>query len=131
MESTATCAFCGSEAPTSKMDMTGNGWRCNACAVRSDLAVVQGRPTGMAEHLTPGELQTVVEQGGKEAVLGGLLALGGIAGTLLSIASGAQIIIVFSGAMVAGLGMLGHGLYRRKQAQAALRHLPAARVITR
>ena len=131
MESTATCAFCGSEAPTSKMDMTGNGWRCNACAVRSDLAVVQGRPTGMAEHLTPGELQDVVVQGAREAALGGVLALGGLGGTLLVIASGAPVVIVFSGAMIAGISMLGHGLYRRKQAQAALRHLPGARVVTR
>lgn len=131
MEATAPCAFCGSALPTSKMDMTGNGWRCAACAVRSDLAVVQGRPTGMAEHLTPGELAIVVAQGGKEAGLGGLLAAGGIAGTLLSLASGAQAVVVFSGAMLAGFAMVSHGLYRRKQAQAALRHLPGARVITR
>jgi hypothetical protein len=131
MESTATCAFCGSEAPTARMDMTGNGWRCAACAVRSDLAVVQGRPAGMAEHLTPGELQDVIVGGRQEAVLGAVIAVGGAAGTLVSIMSGAQIIIVFSGAMIAGLGMIGHGLYRRKQAKAALRHLPDARVITR
>ena len=131
MESTATCAFCGSEAPTSKMSMTGNGWRCAACEVRSDLAIAQGRPTGMAEHLTPGELQDVVVQGGQEAALGALLALGGLGGTLLSIASGASIVIVFSGAMIAGISMVGHGLYRRKQAKAALRHLPGARVVAR
>lgn len=131
MEATAPCAFCGSELPPSKMDMTGHGWRCAACAVRSDLAVVQGRPTGMAEHLTPGELAIVVAQGRKEGVLGGLLALGGLAGTLLSIASGAQIVIVFSGAMIAGFGMVGHGLYRWRQARAALQHVPGARVITR
>ena len=111
--------------------MTGNGWRCAACAVRSDLAVAVGRPTGMAEHLTPGEFEDVVAQGGKEAALGGLLAAGGVAGTLLSLASGAQIVIVFSGAMIAGFGMVGHGLYRRKQARAALRHVPGARVIKR
>ena len=131
MDSTATCAFCGTEGPTSKMDMTGNGWRCAACAVRSDLAIVQGRPTGMAEHLTPGELQAVISQGAKEAALGVLLALGGFAGTVLSIASGAHVVIVFSGALVTGLARLGHGLYRRKQARAALRHLPGARVVTR
>jgi hypothetical protein len=128
---TATCAFCGSEAPTAKMDMTGNGWRCTACAVRSDLAIVQGRPAGMAEHLTPGELQEVMVQGRQEAMLGAVVAVGGVAGTLLTIASGAQIIVVFSGAMIAGFGMIGHGLYRRKQAKAALHHLPDARVITR
>ncbi|HWO20013.1 MAG TPA: hypothetical protein VNO30_14605 [Kofleriaceae bacterium] len=131
MSATATCAFCGAEAPQSKMDMTGNGWRCAACAVRSDLAVVQGRPTGMAEHLTPGELEAVVKQGGQEALLGGLLAVGGLAGTVLGFAVGGRIVIVFSGAMIAGLSMLGHGLYRRKQARAALAHLPGARVITR
>jgi 1-deoxy-D-xylulose 5-phosphate reductoisomerase len=131
MEATATCAFCGAEAPQRKMDMTGNGWRCAACAVRSDLAVVQGRPAGMAEHLTPGELEEVVKQGGQEAVLGALLGVGGLAGTLLSIAAGGQIVIVFSGAMIAGFGMVGHGLYRRKQARAALQHLPGARVISR
>jgi hypothetical protein len=99
--------------------------------VRSDLAIVQGRPAGMAEHLTPGELEEVMVQGKQEAVLGAVVAVGGVAGTLVSIMSGAQIIIVFSGAMIAGLGMLGHGLYRRKQAKAALQHLPGARVITR
>jgi len=44
-----------------------------------------------------------------------LRAVGGLAGTVLSIASGAQIVIVFSCAMIAELGMLGHGLYRRNR----------------
>jgi hypothetical protein len=129
MSATANCAFCGTETPTAAMDMTGNGWRCASCALRSEIATARGRPAGMGEHLTQSELRGVAAAGANEAVLGVLLAVGGLVGTAMFLAAGGQLIVVFSGAMIGGLSMLGHGLYRRKHALAALRDAPAARVI--
>jgi hypothetical protein len=131
MSATANCAFCATETPTAAMDMTGNGWRCANCALASEIATARGRPTGMSEHLTQSELKGVAEAGTSEAWLGGLLGIGGLAGTLLTFASGSQIVIVFTGAILGGFSMLGHGLYRRKHALAALRDAPGARVINR
>jgi hypothetical protein len=131
MQAMATCAFCGEQAPASAMDLTGHGLRCVQCAARSELAAADGHTAGMAEHLTREELEDVVSGGTTEAVLGAMLAVGGALATVVSIAAGVQIIVVFTGAMAVGLGMLGHGLYRRKHAAAAIRNAPDARVVTR
>ena len=131
MSETASCAFCGAEQPTAAMDMTGNGWRCAQCALRSEIATAQGKSRGMGEHLTRPELEGVVAQGGNEAVIGAMMAFGGVAGTLLTAISGSQIVIVFTGLMFGGFAMVGHGLHRRKQARLALQDQPDARVIQR
>jgi hypothetical protein len=44
---------------------------------------------------------------------------------------GSVIIIIFTGAMAGGLGMLGHGVHRKRHAQAALSRAPDARVVTK
>lgn len=131
MSATAPCAFCGTTAPTAAMDMTGNGWRCATCALKSEIATARGRPAGMGEHLTQSELRGVVAAGTNEAWVGALVGIGGLAGTLLTFASGSQILVVFSGAIVGGFSALGHGLYRRKHALAALQDAPSARVVKR
>src|SRR5262245_55939780 len=108
MESTARCAFCGSKTAATSMDMTGNGWRCTPCTAKAEFANFQGRDAGMAEHLTRAELDTVVAQSKQQAALGGALIAGGVVGTALSVAAGAPIVIVFSGAIAAGIGMIAH-----------------------
>jgi hypothetical protein len=108
------------------MDMTGQGWRCVQCGVRSEMAKAEGG-SDMADHLTPGELQGVVNAGTTEAWGGAGLALGGVALSVLSAAAGGAILVVFTGMIAGGLGMLGHGLHRRSKAAQALRHFPAAK----
>ncbi len=125
---TAACAICGSQFPTSAMDMTGHGWRCVQCAAKSELVKAQGG-SEMAEHLSPQELEGIVASGKSEAVVGAGLGLLGLVLSIATIASGAQIIIVFTGMMVAGFSAFGHGLYRSREARRALQHYPRARVV--
>jgi hypothetical protein len=73
----------------------------------------------------------VVASGGREAALGALLAIGATAGTIFSFAISARLVIICSGGALAGFAMLGHGLYRRRTALAAIRQAPDARVILR
>jgi hypothetical protein len=113
---TAACAFCGTSTATSAMDMTGHGWRCSKCALTSELDAYRNGPAGMADHLTRGELETVVQNGGREALLGVAIAIGGLILTLASLSAGGRVVMVFGGAMAAGFGMAGHGLHRRREA---------------
>ena len=83
----------------------------------------------MVEHLTRPEIAAVVVAGGREALGGAGLAIGGLALTAVSLSSGGQIVLVFSGMFVAGLGMIFHGLHRRTQAKIALARMPDARVV--
>jgi len=124
-----TCAICGKQFPAHTMDMTGHGLRCVECAAKSELAKFHGG-SEMAEHLNPDELEAVVRSGGNEAVVGAVLGVSGIFLTVLSFAAGGAIVVVCSGMMIGGFSALGHGLFRRKQAKAALRHYPTARVVT-
>jgi len=126
--STAACAFCGVAQATTAMDMTGHGWRCVQCAARSELSKAKGG-SDLAEHLTPAELRGIVAAGGNEAWAGAGLALAGVALTVLSASAGGHIVVVFTGMMLGGFGMLGHGLHRRKKAAEALRHFPAAKAM--
>lgn len=126
---TATCAFCGAQAPTSTMDMTGHGMRCTQCAAKAELDAYRGGRNDMAQHLTRGELEGVVRAGANEAWGGVALGLGGALLSVISLSAGGTIVIVFTGMMTAGFGMIGHGLYRRKQALAAISQMPDARVV--
>ena len=57
------------------------------------------------------------------------IALGAIALVFLMAVSGSPLVIVFYGAMAGGIGMLAHGLYRARQAAAAIAQAPDARVV--
>ncbi|MEO8699073.1 MAG: hypothetical protein ABI867_03485 [Kofleriaceae bacterium] len=127
--STAPCAFCDAVNPISSMEMTGHGFRCVQCTARAALASVDNPRHEMAEHLTRPELEGVVAAGLKEAVLGALLGIGALAGTAASFAFSARLVVICSGAALTGFAMLGHGLYRRRTALAAIRSAPDARVI--
>lgn len=111
------------------MDLTGHGLRCMQCAAKSELDAFKGDRNDMAEHLTRPEIAAVVVAGGREALGGVGLAVGGLALTAAIASSGGQIIIVFSGMFVAGVGMMFHGLHRRKLAKVALARMPDARVV--
>ena len=123
-----TCAICGKQFPANTMDMTGHGLRCVECAAKSELAKFHGG-SEMAEHLNPQELEEVVRSGGNEAAIGGVLGISGIILTVLSLAAGGAVVVVCSGMMIGGFSALGHGLFRRRQARAALRHYPSARAL--
>ena len=112
------------------MDLTGHGLRCLQCAAKSELDAFKGDRNDMADHLTRPEIEAVIVAGGREAFGGAGLAIGGLALTAVSLSSGGQIVIVFSGMFVAGLSMIFHGLHRRTQAKVALARLPEARVVT-
>jgi hypothetical protein len=111
------------------MDLTGHGLRCMQCAAKSEFDAFKGDRNDMAEHLTRPEIAAVVVAGGREALGGAGLAIGGLALTTASLSSGGQIVIVFSGMFIAGLGMIFHGLHRRRQAKIALARMPDARVV--
>ncbi|MGE0871715.1 MAG: hypothetical protein AB7P03_24360 [Kofleriaceae bacterium] len=85
----------------------------------------------MSEHLTREELEAVIASGAQEARLGAVLAVGGIVVTALMAASGSPLIIVFTGAMFGGMGMVVHGIHRSRQAKREIASAPDARVITR
>jgi hypothetical protein len=97
------------------------------CAARSELDAFKGDRNDMAEHLTRPEIAAVVVAGGREALGGVGLAVGGLA--LTASLSFGQIVIVFSGMFIAGVGMIFHGLHRRSQAKIALARMPDARVV--
>jgi hypothetical protein len=101
----ATCAFCRIQAASNTMDMTRRGLRCTACTTRADVAAATRGGTGIARHPTRQELRRVVDSGRRETMVGAALAIGGTLLTLFSLATGASI-VVFSGAMASGLGML-------------------------
>jgi len=124
---TAACAFCGATVPTSAMDLTGHGWRCATCQLESQIAEARGTSNPMTEHLTRGEIEDIVIAGGREALGGAGLVLAGGLGTL--VLSGGSVIVVLTGVIATGLGMIAHGLYRRKLAKHALRDAPVARVV--
>ena len=110
--------------------MTGHGMRCTHCAARAELAAYKsGGGNDMAQHLTRGELEAVVRSGTNEAWGGVAFAVGGALLTLISVSAGGRIVMVFTGMALSGFGMLGHGLYRRKQALSAIRQMPDARVV--
>ena len=127
---TAACAFCGATVATAAMDMTGHGWRCATCQLKSQIAEASGNANPMTEHLTRKEIEDVVRAGGREALLGVAVAIGGCGATWASVTSGGTIVVVFTGIIFAGLGMVGHGLHRRAAAKKALRDSPTARVVT-
>jgi hypothetical protein len=126
---TAACAFCGMMLPTAAMEMTGHGWRCATCQLKSQIAAASGNANPMTEHLTRNEIEDVARGGRREALGGVGLVIAGIAGTVATMAAGGAIVVVFTGAIAGGLGMLAHGLHRRNQAKAALRDSPVARVV--
>jgi hypothetical protein len=123
------CALCGAQAVKSTMDLTGHGLRCMQCSAKSEYDAFKGARNDMAEHLTRPEIEGVVVAGGREALGGAGIAIGGVALTAAMLSSGGQIVIVFSGMFVAGVGMIFHGLHRRKQAKIALARMPDARVV--
>jgi hypothetical protein len=125
----ATCALCGAQQVKTTMDLTGHGLRCLQCSAKSEYDAFKGARNDMAEHLTVREIEAVVVAGGREALGGAGLAIGGVVLTSVMLSSGGQVVIVFSGMFVAGIGMIFHGLHRRKQAKIALARMPDARVV--
>jgi len=120
----ASCASCGAERPVGQMELTGHGLRCVQCQAKAELDRFRGGHSEMAEHLTRGELEQVVRDGGREVVVGIAVALGGAALTLKWPFYG--IAVLFG-----GFGASGRGLYRRRQAKRAIASMPDARVVRR
>jgi hypothetical protein len=104
------------------MDMTGHGLRCMQCQAKAELDRFRGGHSEMAEHLTRGELEQVVRDGGREVAIGIGVALGGAALTLKWPFYGIAVLF-------AGFGASGRGLYRRRQAKRAIAAMPDARVV--
>jgi hypothetical protein len=118
----ASCASCGAERPASKMELTGHGLRCVQCQAKAELDRFHGAHSDMAEHLTRGELEQVVRDGGREVVIGIGVAIGGAALTLKWPFYGLAVLF-------AGFGGSGRGLYRRRHAKRAIATMPDARVV--
>ncbi len=132
MSELAACAFCSQQTATATMEMTGLGWRCITCAARAEIAVVRGEDDGrLAEHLNRDELEGVSRSATIEAAAGGAITSAAAIAAAFGGATGAFLLWVFGSGVISGVGMLAHGLHRRRQARAAIDRAPDARVISK
>jgi hypothetical protein len=47
------CRECGAQVPADKVEMTGHGWRCQACSLRHQIDIHQGADEGVGQLSLP------------------------------------------------------------------------------
>ena len=92
----------------SKADVTGRGYRCNACSMKASLAADTGY-NDIPDHLTQDERSARFATAGKEMVAGAAMTVGGLFVFLL-ISS-----LIGGVATLAGVGMVSHGFLTRRE----------------
>ncbi|MBL0213901.1 MAG: hypothetical protein IPQ07_08460 [Myxococcales bacterium] len=102
------CIGCNLMIDVARADVTGRGYRCNACSMKASMAADGGR-NDVTDHLTVDERKQRAASAGTEMVVGGLVA-----------ATGLLVFLTVSGlfgmiAACAGLGMTSHGYLTRRE----------------
>jgi len=106
--SQVSCIGCNTLIDVSKADVTGRGYRCNACSMKASLAA-DGGHNDVTDHLTLDERKQRAATAGTEMVFGGILAGAG----LLVFLSMSGLIGMIVGC--AGLGAMSHGYLTRRE----------------